>query len=533
MSYADVAENLFPLFKYRDGRDTQEIGILRKIFDHATDYEPFAVEFGQRKLGGGTIGPFAREKGWGVLNLDSKTCEPFVFARHEGTGAPWLLARHHITPSNITRLFHKYQVPERPACVTIDIDGMDYWVMLALLGAFKPALLIVEYNRHIPVGVSVSLELNEAHVYDSSKNYGASLSALGNLAAREGYRLVHVHGPLNLYFLRGDIELPESLYPRYQEIGQKELDQISDVDAFYDFFHGDLRPSWFGAANPIPEQKPWTLLDFCSDDDRLEETGGLNLKTSARDEAAARYRQRASVEASLSSHWTLIRRLLAPRTVIDIGAHYGFSGAQIAKALGARELRSVEADPRLYRFLRDNLLSNLPGCGVEVINALCHPLASANSLETALLHPNSTEDLGDAPEREHRRILVRSISLPKIIEEVGAAGPFFINFNTRGHDIDVIRCSYDGLIKRKRWGMRCAFSPDWISSRRNSLEAVLRWLCESFFVFRDPGEAPADNFIAYGFGDPVHPSESGALIREIDRSAAFHIYPFHPATANG
>jgi hypothetical protein len=170
MSYADVAENLFPLFKHRGGRDTQEAGVLRKIFEHATDYDPFAVEFGQRKLGGGTIGPFARENGWGLLNLDSKTREPLVFARHEESGAPWLLARHHITPSNITRLFHKYQVPERPACVTIDIDGMDYWVMLALLGAFRPALLIVEYNRHIPIGVSASLELNEEHVYDSSKN---------------------------------------------------------------------------------------------------------------------------------------------------------------------------------------------------------------------------------------------------------------------------------------------------------------------------------------------------------------------------
>jgi FkbM family methyltransferase len=264
-------------------------------------------------------------------------------------------------------------------------------------------------------------------------------------------------------------------------MGQKELDQISDVDAFYDFFHGDLRPSWFGVPDPNPEERPWALLDFCSDDDCLHEIGGLNIKTSVRDEAAARYRKLASAEAFPPSRWQSIRRLLAPRTVIDIGAHYGFFGAHIARALGARELTSIEADPRLYRFLRDNLSSNLPGCGVEVINAVCRPLASTNSLETALLCPNSTEDRGDAPDFERRKTLVRAIPLSRIIERVGVAGPFFINLNNRGLDVNVIRGSHDALVKHGRWGMRCAFSPDWMKARREWFEAELCWLSESFF----------------------------------------------------
>lgn len=51
-----------------------------------------------------------------------------------------------ITSQNIVGLFRKYGVPAEPDFVSIDIDSADLWVLRAILSAYRPRVIQVEYN---------------------------------------------------------------------------------------------------------------------------------------------------------------------------------------------------------------------------------------------------------------------------------------------------------------------------------------------------------------------------------------------------
>ena len=106
-----------------------------------------------------------------------------------------------VSPLNINLIFDECGVAETPAACVIDVDGMDYLCMLAILQKRQPYLQICEYNCHIPADTSASLSFTPNYQYKKNKDYGASLLALKQLARNYGYRLIHIHWPLNIYFI--------------------------------------------------------------------------------------------------------------------------------------------------------------------------------------------------------------------------------------------------------------------------------------------------------------------------------------------
>lgn len=65
--------------------------------------------------------------------------------------------------------------------------------------------MVIEYNVHISSHIEASIEPDENWVYQSTRDCGASFAALYGPAAHKGYRLIHIHGPWNLFFLRNDL----------------------------------------------------------------------------------------------------------------------------------------------------------------------------------------------------------------------------------------------------------------------------------------------------------------------------------------
>ncbi|MEP6618959.1 MAG: hypothetical protein ABJE47_06585, partial [bacterium] len=93
--------------------------------------------------------------------------------------------------------------------MSIDVDGVDYWLLDAL-ESYTPRILIVEYNalfgkeRAITVPYSPSFSRRAAHY--SELYYGASLPALAFAAARKGYSLVGTErAGVNAFFVRNDL----------------------------------------------------------------------------------------------------------------------------------------------------------------------------------------------------------------------------------------------------------------------------------------------------------------------------------------
>lgn len=101
-------------------------------------------------------------------------------------------------------------VPQSCNFLSIDIDGIDYWILGALLGAWKrdgydmPDLVLCEYNPIHQRHEAVTIPLNESHRWDGSTYYGGSLAAFELIAGRYGYTLIRTNAGINAFLLRDD-----------------------------------------------------------------------------------------------------------------------------------------------------------------------------------------------------------------------------------------------------------------------------------------------------------------------------------------
>lgn len=114
-----------------------------------------------------------------------------------------------ITKDNISRLLDGSGFDVDLGVLSIDLDGMDYWIARELTH-WQPRILVLEYNsvfgfeRAVTVPYDPAFQRTQAH--SSNLYWGASLKALHRLADRWGYGLVgtNVAGN-NAFFVRRDL----------------------------------------------------------------------------------------------------------------------------------------------------------------------------------------------------------------------------------------------------------------------------------------------------------------------------------------
>jgi len=153
----------------RDGAD----GIIEAIFVEIGTTNKYFVEFGSFPCRDNTT--HLSKMGWSGLVMDGN-----------GTG---VVKKEKITAENINQLFAKYSVPADFDLLSIDIDSNDYWVWKAIVW-YRPRVVIIEYNSHIPPNESRSVTYDPNLIWDGSDYYGASLLALADLGTSKGYTLI-------------------------------------------------------------------------------------------------------------------------------------------------------------------------------------------------------------------------------------------------------------------------------------------------------------------------------------------------------
>ena len=176
-----------------------EDGIIEAIFKCIEPNSKYFVEFGigpshlhpdySKGLEGNCVN--LRVQGWEGLMMDGGD-HPVNFD----------VKREFITPLNINTLLRKYNVPSNCDIISIDVDGQDFWIFMAI--SYAPILFIVEYNpsREGPED-SVTVPYNPEFRWDWTNYYGASLAALVKCASNKGYTLVYANG-VNAFFVRSD-----------------------------------------------------------------------------------------------------------------------------------------------------------------------------------------------------------------------------------------------------------------------------------------------------------------------------------------
>jgi hypothetical protein len=120
-----------------------EDGTIEAIFQDIPPRSRYFVEFGigpawldpnyTKGLEGNCIR--LKEQGWKGLFMDS-ALHP---ARFEVT-------QEFITALNINSILRKHEVPEEVDVISIDVDGQDFWIWMAL--DYRPTLIVIEYNSN-------------------------------------------------------------------------------------------------------------------------------------------------------------------------------------------------------------------------------------------------------------------------------------------------------------------------------------------------------------------------------------------------
>ena len=193
--------------RFRGLSQHEEDGITLAIFDRIGAVTYRFVEIGAG-VNGGNSGYLAKECGWTGLMVE---IDPGRVATLRRRFAPAVaVAEAQITCENANELIETHGFAGDVDLLSIDIDGVDYWVWDALT-ACRPRLVIVEYNPFLGADRSVAVPYYaqfDRHEFDVPRDayYGASLPALVKLGARKGYRLVLVEPRgVNAFFVRDDL----------------------------------------------------------------------------------------------------------------------------------------------------------------------------------------------------------------------------------------------------------------------------------------------------------------------------------------
>jgi hypothetical protein len=183
-----------------------EDGILQEIFRRIGESDRFSVEFG---FGDGTeccTRNLLVNHGWSGLLIDgSSACVENAKRVYRGV-ANVNIVQSLITAENILDIFKTHGVPKSPDLLVVDIDGNDYWVLQQILSAYRPRVIVCEYNARWEPATDWVMPYNPGHVWDGSAYFGASLAALFRLAKENGYALVCCDSRgVNAFFVRSDL----------------------------------------------------------------------------------------------------------------------------------------------------------------------------------------------------------------------------------------------------------------------------------------------------------------------------------------
>jgi hypothetical protein len=191
-------------FEHKVCSQNGEDGILQHIFQAVGEGSKRCLEFG-----------FGRECntlnlvancGWRGTFADARSDVCMVMGYLEGEKVHIINAS--LTVENVNEVFK--DVPREIDLISIDVDGVDYWLWKEL--EIKARVAVVEYNASFGDVLSVTVPYRAD--FDRMKihplYHGASLAALTKMGANKGMKLVGCESTgINAFFVRSDLPIVE------------------------------------------------------------------------------------------------------------------------------------------------------------------------------------------------------------------------------------------------------------------------------------------------------------------------------------
>jgi hypothetical protein len=268
-SLEDVEFSVFSQF----GED----GILQYLLRHVKIPDTTFVEVGVGSYRESNTRFLVQNNNWrGIAINGDDSHREFIL----GTKLAW---RHDVEPvqafvtrDNIDRLIRDNGFAGELGLLSIDVDGVDYWLWDAITEA-RPAIVVVEFNALFGPEATVTVPYDPSFVdseaHWSMAYFGASLGALAHLGKERGYRLVGCASNAANAFLVQD------------DLADDALPEVSPKSAW-------RPPRFLTSRNP-----DGTLSRIRSIEQRLEVIGDLPLVD------VARGREVTVADACLPATW--------------------------------------------------------------------------------------------------------------------------------------------------------------------------------------------------------------------------------------
>jgi hypothetical protein len=193
--------------RFRGLSQHEEDGLTLALFERIGAATHRFVEIGAG-VNGGNSGFLAKECGWSGLMLEIDAGR--VASLRRRFPRPVSVVEARVTRENVNELVAANGGGGDIDLLSIDIDGIDYWVW-EQLSACRPRMVIVEYNPFFGTDRATVIPYDpqfNRHAFDVPRAayYGASLPAFVTLGARKGYTLALLEPRgVNAFFVREDV----------------------------------------------------------------------------------------------------------------------------------------------------------------------------------------------------------------------------------------------------------------------------------------------------------------------------------------
>lgn len=220
---------------FRKYSEFEEDGILLFIFSLIPPINRKCVEIG---VGDGrqcnTANLIINHGWWGFLfdgNEENVKAGTEFYSKNKDTFLhPPRFTKIWITAENVNDLIEKSGVSGPIDLLSLDIDGMDYWVWKAI-SVIDPQVVVCETHNPIPSDKALTVPYDREFVFESENYRGASLAAMFKLGREKGYRLIGTHRfGFNAFFIKNsvgeeffpEVEPASCLNDPYSEITRKD-----------------------------------------------------------------------------------------------------------------------------------------------------------------------------------------------------------------------------------------------------------------------------------------------------------------------
>jgi hypothetical protein len=155
---------------------------------------------------------------WGHLfdgNDDNVTAANKFFGGLKDTFLhPPRFSKAWITAENVNELISGSGATGPIDLLSLDIDGMDYWVWKAIT-VVQPQVVVCEIHNPVPADRALTVPYDPSFVCKDEEYRGASLAAMCKLGKEKGYRLVGTHRfGFNAFFVKHGVG--EEFFPEVE-----------------------------------------------------------------------------------------------------------------------------------------------------------------------------------------------------------------------------------------------------------------------------------------------------------------------------